>query len=197
MSRAFLGWCASYLLERGFVFMFMNAVYFGGILVGALWSEFFYIPEPYMGEPMGVNGFFLGFDLPSMILSIFLLNFFLSSFVFVTLPGLVFFPFPVVVLVARAVFWGFMLNRLPTPLFFAAFPTLILEGEAYVLAGVGGFGLGLSWLKPKWANRKEDLSRLESLKKAFEDCVRIYILVAVLLFVAAVVETVTVKNIYF
>jgi hypothetical protein len=184
------------ILSKGLVFVVMNSVYFGCIFVAALVGQFLYIPPPYMGEPVGVSGSFLGFDWPLMILSIFLFNLVLSGFVFVTLPGLVFFPFSAAALVMRAVLLGIMLNHVPTPIFLAAFPTLILEGEAYVLAGVAGVDLGLSWLKPKWAHGEEGLFRLESFKKVLKDCICIYVLVATLLFAAAVVETVTLIYFY-
>ena len=75
--------------------------------------------------------------------------------------------------------------------FLAALPTLALEGEGYVLAALAGVNLGLAWLKPKWAYRGEDLSRSEAVNKALKECARIYVFVAVFLFVAAVVETIT------
>jgi len=88
--------------------------------------------------------------------------------------------------------WGVLLNGLLTSQFLAAFPTLILEGEGYVLAALAGVNLGLSLLKPEWAYKGEGLSRLEAVKRALKDCAYTYVLVAIFLFVAAVVETVTI-----
>jgi hypothetical protein len=181
--------CFCSISRRSFLFATTNAIYFGCIFAAAVLGQFLYEQLPYLGELGGVDEFFFGFDWPLIILSIFLFNLVLSSFVFVTLPGLVFFPLSVVALVVRAVFWGIMLNQLPTPLFLAVFPTLILEGEAYVFAGVAGVDLGLSWLKPILAYKDENLSRSDAFKKALKECLRVYVLVAMFLLVAAIVET--------
>ena len=188
----FFNSCFSLISRRSLLFAATNATYFGCIFAAAVLGQFLYEQLPYLDEVVGVGESFFGFDWPLIILSIFLFNLVLSSFVFVTLPGLVFFPLSVVALVVRAVFWGIMLNQLPTPLFLAVFPTLILEGEAYVFAGVAGVDLGLSWLKPVLAYKDENLSRSDAFKKALKDCIRIYVLVSVLLFAAAVVEIVTI-----
>ncbi len=157
-------------------------------------GQFLFGLQPYIGEPGGVDGFFLGFDWPLMILSIFLFNVVLSGFVFVTLPGLVFFPLSVVALVVRAVLWGVLLIQVPTSVLWFALPTLVLEGEGYVLAAFGGVSLGVSWLRPQWMFEGENMSRSESLKRSLMEVARIYVLVAVLLLVAAVVETVTILS---
>ena len=108
-----------------------------------------------------------------------------------TLTRLVFFILPVGFLLFRALLWGVLINSLPTPLFLASFATLILEGEGYVLAGLAGANLGLSWLKPEWIIKRGELSRSEAVKQTFKDCLHIYVLVALFLLVGAVVETIT------
>lgn len=184
--------CVRCLLSSSLVFLFLNVLYFGCILVAAVSVQF--LPSSsYMAEPVEANEFFLGLDWPLMILAIFLSNLVLSSFVFVTLPGLVFFPLSAVTLAVRAVLWGFLLSRLPTPQFLAAFPTLILEGEGYVLASAAGVDLGLSWLKPGWMYKEEELPRSESFRRALKDCLRFYVLVATFLLAAAAVEVATIS----
>jgi hypothetical protein len=64
---------------------------------------------------------------------------------------------------------------------------MVLEGEAYVLAAAAGASVGLSWVWPK-----KGLKRLESFRKALQDCVRTYAIVAALLLAAAAVETATI-----
>jgi len=71
-------------------------------------------------------------------------------------------------------------------------PTLVIEGEGHTLAALAGINLGLSWLKPKWAYKGEGLSRSEAVRRALKDCMYTYVLVAILLFVAAVVEAATI-----
>jgi len=70
-------------------------------------------------------------------------------------------------------------------------PTLILEGEGYVLGALAGVVLGLAWLKPRLVYPDETLSRSETVRLAFKECGRIYVLAVLVLFAAAVVETVT------
>jgi hypothetical protein len=131
-------------------------------------------------------------SLPSMIVNIFFFSLIVSAFCVVTLPGLVFFAFPAVILALRVALWGATINQLPTPQFLAAFPTLILEGEGYVVASMAGIILGLSWLKPELAYKGEGLSRLKALKKALKECVYMYVLVTMILLVAAIVESITI-----
>ncbi len=126
-----------------------------------------------------------------MVGVIFIPNLVLSGFVWVTLTGLFFFGVPLFFLCFRAFLWGMLLSGLSTHMFLAVLPTLILEGEGYVVAALAGVNLGLSWIIPKWAYEEEKMSRFEAVKKALRDCLRIYVLVALLLFAAAVVETIT------
>jgi hypothetical protein len=167
----------------------LNWLFFGFIVVGSVFGKMGVV-EVYswpFGEvlPVDVNNALL------LVGFVFVFNLVLSGFVLVTLTGLAFFGLPLFLLSFRAFLWGMLLNGLSTPLFLAALPTLMLEGEGYVLAALAGVDLGLSWLKPKLAYAGEDLSRSESVKRAFRDCARIYVLVALLLFAAAVIEAVT------
>ena len=187
--------CFSLISRRILLFVALNWLFFGVMFAGNLLSYGEY--GEYFEWPIS-EGFVdtetLG--LPLLIMNIFLFNLVVSGFVLVTLSGLLFFALPFAFLVFRAFLWGVLLSGLATPLFLAAFPTLILEGEGYVLASLAGINLGLSWLRPKWAYEVEELSRLESFKKALWDCLRSYVLVALLLFVAAVVEALTVMLIF-
>lgn len=194
MDEGVLGSCVNVLLRRGKVFAVLNALCFGSVFVAVLLGPFFYVPPPYTGEPLGVLTCFLGLDWPWMLLAIFFSNLVLSGFVLVTLSGLLFFPLSAGVLVFRAVLWGLLLNQLSTTRFLLALPTLMLEGEGYVLASTAGITLGLSWFKPKWFYKDEGGSRIKALKTAFKECTRTYILVAILLFTAAIVETATITT---
>jgi hypothetical protein len=182
--------CFSLISRRSLLFVVMNTLYFGSITVGAFIAQFQSLPF-YEWTPS--EGVFVGeWGLQVMILVIFLSNLVVSSFFLVTLTGMIFFALSVVVLLVRAVIWGALLNQLPAPQFFLAFPTLVLEGEGYVLASVVGVVLGLSWLKPGWIYSGEGFSRWEAFKMAWKDCMRLYVLVMLLLFLGAVVEAVTI-----
>jgi hypothetical protein len=189
---SFLRNCLNVVSQRVLFLMVLNWLFFGGMFVGALLGQygfadsFGWLPvrdEVFQGE-IGVS--------PWLVLVIFFFNLVLSGFVLVTLSGLAFFVLPLVFLSVRSFLWGALLNGLSTSMFLAAFPTLILEGEGYVLAALAGVNLGVSWFKPKWIYGEKELSRKESIKMALKDCLRIYVLVAIFLFVAAVVETVTI-----
>jgi hypothetical protein len=127
-----------------------------------------------------------------VFLFIFLFSLFVSGLLLTTLTGLVFFILPVVILVLRATLWGAILNQLPTPLFLASLPTLVLEGEGYVVASVAGIGLGLAWLKPGWMYEGEGFSRLEAFKAALREALYLYVWVGMFLLVSALVEAMTI-----
>lgn len=194
LAERFLTSYVEVFSRRGRIFAVMNVLFFDSIFVFVLLSEFLCLPLPYEGEPVWVLEWFLGLHWLWMILAIFLFNLVLSGFVFLTLSGLVFFPVSVVVLVIRGALWGIMLNQQSAAGFFLVLPTLILEGEGYVLASVAGTVLGLSWLKPDWIYGGERFSRLDALKTALREALRLIFLVAVLLFLAAVVETFTITH---
>lgn len=190
MARVFFTSSVEMLWRRSLFILAINTLYFGFIVVGALLEQARFLPLYEL--PSGEDSFLLEAGLPLMIVGIFVFNLVVSGFFVTTLSGLVFFGFPVGVLVLRALLWGALLNLLPTSGLLIALPTLVLEGEGYVLAAVSGINLGLSWLKPDWVYENRGFSRLEALKMASKECVRMYILVAAFLFVAAVVEAITI-----
>lgn len=176
------------LSRRRTVFVVLNTLFFDCIFLGVLSSQFLCAPLPYASESLGI----FGLDWPWMISAIFLLNLFLSGFVTLTLPGLVFFPLSAVALAMRGVSWGIMLNQPSIVPFWLVIPTFVLEGEGYVLASVAGSILGLSWLEPNRAYKDEHLSRLDALKTASREALHLLFLAAILLFLAAVVEALTI-----
>lgn len=175
---------------RGGLLVLLNAAFFGGILVVVLVSGFLFPSLPYEGlslpfQQMTDAGF------PLLFVSIFVMNLVLSAFFVVTLSGLVFFPLSTGFLVYRATLWGLLLHSQPTWVCMVALPTIVLEGEGYVLAAVAGTVLGVSWVKPRWIYGGWSLGRKKSLRKAVGECLRMYVLVALFLLVAAAVESTT------
>lgn len=73
----------------------------------------------------------------------------------------------------------------------AALPTLFFEGEAYVFSAAAGTVAGASWLAHRRLYVEEALSRKDAFKKGLRECLRIYFFVALLLLIAALVETTT------
>lgn len=164
----------------------MNLVFFGAILLGAFLTQSTAPPfeswEPPSFFPISES------NLPLLVLTIFLFNLVASAFLLLTLTGMVLFVIPAGVLIWRAWLWGSLISQLPTSSFLLVLPTLILEGEGYVWASVTGIILGLSWLKPSLIYDGERLPRVEALKRAVKETCRLYVAVATIFFVAALVE---------
>lgn len=116
----------------------------------------------------------------------FIFNLFFGAFVSTTLIGVVFF-IPYMIAVWRGFIVGMLFYGMdPSPLKNLVFyGTFFLEFGAYSLSSVVGTDIGLSIL---WPGRKGTVSRLEALKSSITDGKRLYVLVAVILFVAAVWE---------
>ncbi len=176
------------VLKRDWLFSFLNVALFSSMVVAALLTA----RQPVLlGErgveraPVDAGGWVV------MFVSIFLFNLVVSGFLLVTVSGQLFFGLSFGLLVVRGALLGLMLNQLSTAAFLAAFPTLLLGGEGYVIAGVAGAVLGLSWLKPIWAGW-QDVSRRAALRQAAKECASLYVLVVILLLAAAAAETSTV-----
>ena len=141
--------CLEILSERIMLISLMNCLFFGAFFVGSLVLQT-YSPLLKYPEYKEIKGYSCNGDGLNLFVYVFSNNLFLSSLLLVTLPGVVFFLFPSALLVWKAGLWGFLFAYLPSERFVAALPVIILEGEAYVLGGVAGTILGLSWLKPEW-----------------------------------------------
>jgi hypothetical protein len=164
-------------------------LFFCGVFVVVLVSDLFLPPaSPSFGPPFELM---FGGNVLLTVLAIFLFNIVVSAFVVVSLPGFVGFPLSTVFLLYRAVLWGLLLHSQPTWVLLVALPTLVLEGEAYVLAAGAGTVVGVSWVKPRWVF-DEELGRIKAFKKAFAECLKLYVFIVSLLFIAAIIETVTI-----
>jgi hypothetical protein len=187
--KGFLGLVLSSLLKRTMWLAVLNLFFFGSILVGAILAQF---PDVLIYElPLSGSPLDLSVSPLLLFLTIFLFNLVLSGFLLTTFSGLFFFAIPFGLILWRALLWGTLIAQSPSPQFFLALPTLVLEGEAYVIAAVAGVILGLSWLKPSWVYKEEKLSRRLALQGAIRECARLYFWVVLLLAVGAVVETAT------
>lgn len=186
----FLGNLRLTLVKRLPLLALMNLVFFGSILVGAFVTQ---SAAPPLSEGWEPPSFFPlpQSNLPLLVVTIFLFNLVISGFLLLTLGGLVLFVIPVGVLVWRAWLWTSVVSRLSTSSFLLVLPTVILEGEGYVFASVTGIVLGLSWLKPSLMYGGEGFSRVEALKRGFMETARLYVAVAIILLIAALVEALT------
>lgn len=192
----FLKDCLDLVSKRALLLVALNWLFFCSIIAGALLGRYGY--GEFAPWPIGKAEFAEGLDPPFLIVGIFTINLVASAFIVVTLPGLVFFAFPAVVLVLRGLLWGLLFGGVSAFEFLLVLPTLVLEGEAYVFAALAGVNLGLSWLKPSLLYPGERLPTGKKLPRnmaaalGFRDCFKVYVFVAVLLLVAAVVEAVAI-----
>lgn len=113
-------------------------------------------------------------------------NLIFGAFLSTTLTGIVFF-LPYVIAVWRSFVMGLLIYGLPlTPLKLAIFyVTLILEFGGYSISSAVGTDIGLSLL---WPLRKGTTSRKQSFLIAFQDSMRLYLLIFILLLIGAIWE---------
>jgi hypothetical protein len=121
----------------------------------------------------------------------FAVNLVLGSFAMIAVPSLVV-PFSgLLVGVYRALLWGLLFS--PTAFLGAGmlvhWPTLLLEGQAYILAMLAAYAQGLAFLRPRAVGAK---TRKEGYWVGVKRAARVYALVAIVLFVAAIYEAVSV-----
>ncbi len=180
------------LCVRWKILALFNVLFFSCALVTLVLSSLLLQPPLYSGWNPNVPEIFLNGSWLVMVFGIFFFNLALSSFVFVTLPGIAFFPLSAGFLLFRGFLWGLLLYESPNWLFAASLPTVVLEGEAYVFAAAAGTIIGASWIKPALVHGKSELSRVQAFKKSLKECLTIYAIVVVLLFVAAIVEAATI-----
>jgi uncharacterized membrane protein SpoIIM required for sporulation len=180
------------LLRRGSLLTLINVIYFGSILICALLKQLWFPPTLKEESIEFPHFMFTDWGLPALVLSIFLFNLLISGFILTTLTGLVFFALPLAILVWRATIWSMFLSALSTQALLIVLPTIIFEGEGYVLTATAGVILGLSWLKPSIIYGNEPLSRSEALKKALKEAIHIFAWAIIILFVAALIEGFTI-----
>jgi hypothetical protein len=139
-----------------------------------------------------VGGAYLGGNLVVTATLTFLVNLFAGSVLYVTLPSLIV-PFAGIPLGAyRAVLWGLVLAPTTRELALVMIPhsvTLLLEGQAYVLAIFAAYMHGLAFLRPEAVG----LSRhREGYAAGLKTLARVYLLVVIVLAAAAAYEAVEV-----
>lgn len=122
----------------------------------------------------------------------FVVNLILASLIQVTLLGLI--MLAPITAGLRAILWGIMFAPIgfPTTKLIIALPTIILEGESYILALVTGILLGTSWIKPNLLYQNK--TRKAALKQAIKETLHIYIFIIILLAIAALTEVYTVTT---
>lgn len=125
-------------------------------------------------------------NLPLKILYTFGFNLVFGAFVSTTVMGLLFF-FPYLVAVWRSFIIGVLVADIDTTPVMAVifYGTFILEFGAYCISSAVGTDIGLSIM---WPGRKGKTSRSEAFREAARDGLKLYLLVAIILFISAIWE---------
>jgi hypothetical protein len=212
VSKGIFGASVGFVSSRWRLLSALNVVFFSVAFGVGLAASLVYPPPLYSGQPVYVLPQFLYGSAPLLFLSIFCFNLVVAAFCVVTLPGFLFFPLSAALMTLRAVLWGLLLGPLPPRLFLDVLPTLVLEGEAYVIAAAVGITVGYSWLTRSkelfpepppsriyspvlgdlGPNESMEPSRREFFKCALKRDMSAYALVILLLIAAAAVESATI-----
>ncbi|MER3406526.1 MAG: hypothetical protein C4289_16295 [Chloroflexota bacterium] len=185
-----------------------NLAYFGLVLLGAVISA----RNPALqralldnartaltqGPLATVAQLYVGGHLIPAILLTFAFNLFVGTFIFLTLPSLTV-PFAGVVLgLIRAFSWGLLFSPTNPTIAVAMIPhlgTMLLEGEAYVLAMMGAFVLWRNVLWPEASpaggprsGPRPKPDRVQAYIEGVRLNLRLYVPITALLLIAAVYE---------
>jgi hypothetical protein len=144
-------------------YLVINAIYYGLVIAGMIYV----IGNPGLQETLldavgqsfssegplaAVGEAYGGGTVLNAMLLTFVVNLFLGSFVFITLPSLIV-PFSGLLMgVYRASLWGLLLSPSKPELLGPMIPhslTLLLEGQAYIVAMLGVYVLGKALIRPE------------------------------------------------
>ena len=188
--------------ENKRAYIVINVVYYGLVLIfmgvaafdPALQAELLKtVGQSLMTGPLAVVGeAYVNAEVLTAIGLPFVVNLFLGSLAFITIPSLVF-PFVGLLMgVYRAILWGLIFYPGHPDMQIIMIPhslTLILEGQAYILALFGTYLQGRAFLWPKSVGLESHWrGYLEGLKRTG----KIYLLVTITLIIAAIYEVIEV-----
>lgn len=180
----------------------LNLVYYGLVVGGMIFVVFRPSVQQFLLEavrgafmegPLSVvGGAYAGGQVLVAIMLTFIVNLVLGSILCITLPSLLM-PFSGIVIGGlRAVLWGLLLSPGMPELRTAMIPhsvTLVLEGQAYILAMLGAYIHGRAFL---WPDTVGVAGRRQAYLGGLRRTLRLYVLVAIMLAVAAVYEAIEV-----
>ena len=179
-------------------YIVLNLVYYGLVICGMVYVAFNPALQQLLLEAVGsaftegplstVAGAYTGGQILLAIVLTFVVNLTIASFLWITLPSLVI-PFSGLVTGAcRAILWGVLLSPSSPEMSAVMIPhslTLILEGQAYILAMLAAYIQGRAFL---WPATVDAATHGEGYRAGVKRSLRLYLLVAIVLAVAAVYE---------
>ena len=183
-------------------YLVINLAYYGTVIAGMVFTAFNPGVQAALLDLVGsafdqgllgeVADAYSGGELLRAIALTFVVNFLIGSLASITLPSLVI-PFSGFLLGAyRAILWGLLLSPTDSRLALAMIPhslTLLLEGQAYILALLAAYVQGRSFLWPATAGAA---SHRAGFRAGVRQTVWLYALVILFLAVAAVYEAIEV-----
>lgn len=184
--------------EHHRAYFVLNGVYYGVVLLAMVYVAFF---NPGLQEQLlkgaagaftegplaSVGGAYMGGNVVAAAVLTFVVNLVLGSLFFITLPSLML-PFAGLVGVYRAAMWGFVLAPTSAELALVMVPhslTLLLEGQAYILAMLAVYVHGRSFLRPRTVSLT---NHARGYVAGLRLSARIYVLVIIVLAAAAIYE---------
>lgn len=184
--------------ENRKAYIALNIVYYGLVVVCMIYVAFDQdlqkslldqIGAAFMTGPLSFVGeAYVNTRVLTAILATFFVNLLLGSFAVITLPSLIV-PFGgILVGVYRAIVWGLLLSPANPDLRFVMIPhsiTLILEGQAYILAMFAVYLQGRAFLFPGTVGLE---SRAKGYVEGLKQTGKLYALVVLTLAIAAIYE---------
>ena len=177
----------------------VNAFYLGVFLIGAViallrpdvqgyWLDV--LAQGLKAGPLAPVGSAIAVGrVVNLAVSIFATNLITGTFVFITVPSLLFPPWALLLGGWRALLWGVAFGvpygHLTMDKLVFHYVTMLVEGEAYVIAIFGSLRQALALIRP---GRFGEASRLRAYLAAIVDNVKLLLVVVVLLAVGAVYE---------
>jgi hypothetical protein len=179
-------------------YIVLNLVYYGLVTCGMIYVAFNPSLQQSLLELVGsaftegpfsaVGSAYVGGQVLQAMVLTFVVNLFIGSIAVITLPSLVI-PFSGLLTGAyRAVLWGLLLSPTTPVLRWVMIPhslVLILEGQAYILAMLAAYVQGRAFL---WPRSVGAATRRQGYGLGVKRSVRIYLLVVLVLAVAAIYE---------
>ena len=179
-------------------YIVLNLVYYGLVVCGMIYVAFNPSLQQSLIKAVGsaftegplsaVGSAYVGGQVLRAMVLTFVVNLFLGSIAVITLPSLVI-PFSGLLMGAfRAILWGLLLSPTNPELRLVMIPhslVLILEGQAYILAMLAAYVQGRAFL---WPRSVGAATRRQGYGLGVKRSVRIYLLVVLLLAVAAIYE---------
>ena len=179
-------------------YIVLNLVYYGLVVCGMIYVAFNPSLQQSLIKAVGsaftegplsaVGSAYVGGQVLRAMVLTFVVNLIIGSIAVITLPSLVI-PFSGLLIGAfRAVLWGLLLSPTSPELRLVMIPhslVLILEGQAYILAMLAVYVHGRAFL---WPRSVGAATRRQGYELGVKRSVRIYLLVVLLLAVAAVYE---------